>query len=165
MDEPLITFKIKKVNAISWILKPYWINTRDEKEYPQAFITGLISSVPILTWSYNKTILKTGLKDVLCILAKLFEFKEIKNLSVWFEKRIWLNIFFYWNSCSQVFYRLGAVKNCTKFTAKRLCWRSATLVRERLRHRYFSVNLAKFLKTHFSKNNYDDCLCIYFFKK
>ena len=32
------------------------------------------------------------------------------------------------------------LKNFTKFTGKHLCWRPATLLKKRLRHRCFTVN-------------------------
>ena len=36
-----------------------------------------------------------------------------------------------------------------------------TLLKERLWHRYFPVNFAKFLRTPFLQNTSGDCFCIY----
>ena len=56
-----------------------------------------------------------------------------------------------------MFCKKGAIKNFVKLTVKNLCWciyfcRPATLSKMRLRHRCFSVNFAKFLKTFFLLN-------------
>ena len=47
--------------------------------------------------------------------------------------------------------RKGVLRNFAKFTGKNLCLRSEAciLLKERLRHRCFPVNLAKFLRTPF----------------
>ena len=56
----------------------------------------------------------------------------------------------------------GVLRNFVKFTGKHLCQslffnkvaglRAATLLKKRLWHRYFPVNLAKFLRTPFLQN-------------
>ena len=58
--------------------------------------------------------------------------------------------------------KIGALRNFTKFTGKHLCqslffliklpW-PATLLKKRLRHRYFLPNFVKFLRTLFLQNN------------
>ena len=47
----------------------------------------------------------------------------------------------YWSSCSQMFFKIGILKNFAIFTGKHLCLR--------LKHRCFPVNVAKFLRTAF----------------
>ena len=72
-----------------------------------------ISSLyPYLELSQNHVLGRV--KRCFYILTRIFEFKEIKSLPVWFEKCIRLNFFFYWNSRSQVFYKIGTLKNCSK---------------------------------------------------
>ena len=63
------------------------------------------------------------------------------------------------SSCSEVFCKIGVLRNFAKFTGKYLCLslfldkvtglRPATLLKERLWHRCFPVNFTKFLKTLF----------------
>ena len=109
-----------------------------------------ISSLyPYLELSQNHVLGRV--KRCFYVLTRIFEFKEIKSLPVWFEKCIRLNFFFYWNSRSQ----WKTAPN----------WRSTTLLKERIRHRYIPANFGKLLKTHFLKNNSSDCFCIYFFQK
>ena len=65
------------------------------------------------------------------------------------------------NSLPQVFYKKGVRKNLAKLTGKQLCQshsfnevaglRTATLLKNRLWHRCFLLNFAKFLKTPFYK--------------
>ena len=67
--------------------------------------------------------------------------------------------------------KIGALKNFTKFTGKRLCQglffnkvagqSPATLLKKRLWHRCFPVKFAKFLRTPFLQNTYRDCFCIF----
>ena len=61
----------------------------------------------------------------------------------------------------EVFCKRGVFRNFRKFTGKQLCQSfffnkvaglsPAILLNKRLWHRYFPVNFAKFLRTHFSK--------------
>ena len=61
------------------------------------------------------------------------------------------------SSSSVVFYEKGALKNFAKLTKKHLrrslflnkiaTWRSATLLKQVIRHRCLSVNFGQFLKT------------------
>ena len=43
----------------------------------------------------------------------------------------------------------AVLRNFTKFTGKHLCLRPAALLKKRLRHRCFPVNLVKFVRTPF----------------
>ena len=62
----------------------------------------------------------------------------------------------------EVLRKKGVLRNFAKFTGKHLCQslffnkvadlRPATLLKKRLWHRCFSVNFAKFLRTHFLQN-------------
>ena len=61
------------------------------------------------------------------------------------------------NSRSQVIFKTSVLKNFVILTGKHLCWslfllnyqdwRPAFLYKKRLQHRFFSVNIAKFLRT------------------
>ena len=61
-----------------------------------------------------------------------------------------------------MFYEKGVLKNFTKFTGKRLCQSPffnkvaalspATMLKKRLWHRFFPVNLVKFLRAPFLQN-------------
>ena len=61
-----------------------------------------------------------------------------------------------------MFYKKSVFKNFSKFTRKHLCWslflnkvpglKPSTLLRKRLRRRYFPVNFAKFLGTSLLQN-------------
>ena len=55
------------------------------------------------------------------------------------------------NSHSQMFYKIDAYKNLAIFTGKHLCWSFflKKIVKKRLQHRCFSVNIAKCLSTAF----------------
>ena len=62
------------------------------------------------------------------------------------------------SSPSEMFFEIGVLKNFAIFTGKHLCWslfnkvagvRPATLLKERLHHRCFLMNIAKFLRTAF----------------
>ena len=59
------------------------------------------------------------------------------------------------SSRSQMFFKIGVLKNFADFKGKHLCWilfliiRLATLFKKRLKHRCFPVKLAKFLRTPF----------------
>ena len=96
-------------------------------------------------------------KRCFSILARIFLVKGNHEF-VWL---IWetclINIFLYWKAVR----RNSQEKTATKFTGKRLFWRSATLLKERLRHRHFPVSFTKILKTHFLKNTSGDCLRIF----
>ena len=69
--------------------------------------------------------------------------------------------------CSQMFFKIGALKIFAIFTGKHL-WQSLFLIKfkdlqacnsikKRLQHRCFPVNIAKFLRTAFSQNTSDGC--------
>ena len=63
---------------------------------------------------------------------------------------------------SQMFFKKDVLKNFSIFTGKHLCWslllnkwqvfRSAALLKKRLQHSCFPVNIAKFLRTAFLQN-------------
>ena len=63
------------------------------------------------------------------------------------------------SSCSEEFCKTSVLENLAKFVGKRLCrnfffniaagLRTATLLKKRVRHRFFPVNFLKFLKTAF----------------
>ena len=65
----------------------------------------------------------------------------------------------YRSSRSQMYFRIGVLKNFAMFTGKYLClslffiniqaWKPATLLKKRLRHRCFPVKFARFLRTPF----------------
>ena len=57
------------------------------------------------------------------------------------------------SSCSEVFCKEGALKNFTKFTGKHLCLRPGTLLKKRLWHRCFPVNIVKLLRSPFLQNS------------
>ena len=58
------------------------------------------------------------------------------------------------SSLSQMFFKIGVLKNFVIFTGKHVCWspffnkvvgfRSATLLKKKLHYRCFSVNITKF---------------------
>ena len=66
------------------------------------------------------------------------------------------------SSCSQIFFKIIVRKNFAIFTRKHLCWRlfliklqvfrPATLLKRDFKDRCFPVNIAKFLRTAFSRN-------------
>ena len=70
-----------------------------------------------------------------------------------------LNAIKHRSSCPEVFCKKGVLRNFAKFTGKHLCHslflnkvaglRPATLLKKRLWHRCFPVNLVKFLRTPF----------------
>ena len=66
--------------------------------------------------------------------------------------------FIYRSRRSQMFFKIGVLKNFAIFTGKHLCWslfliqlqaqaQACKFIRKRLQHRCFPVNIAKFLKT------------------
>ena len=74
------------------------------------------------------------------------------------------------NDRSQIFFKIGVFKNFTIFTEKRLCWnlfliklcqvadlKACNLIKKRLQHRCFPLNIDKFLKTAFLQNTSDGC--------
>ena len=68
------------------------------------------------------------------------------------------------SSRSQMFFKIGVLKNLAIFTRKYLSWslfliklqakRPAFLLKKRHQHRYFSVNIAKLLRTVFLQNTF-----------
>ena len=67
-----------------------------------------------------------------------------------------------------MFIKIGVLKNFAIFTGKHLCWsvffywslRPAIVLKKRLQHKCFPVNIAKFFKTaFFSKNTSSGCFC------
>ena len=74
------------------------------------------------------------------------------------------------NSRPDVFCRKGVLRNFTKFTGKYLCQQSlfsiklqtdaCSLLKKRLWHRFFPVNLAKFLRTRFFTEHFGWLLLI-----
>ena len=71
----------------------------------------------------------------------------------------------------EVFCEKGVLRNFTKFTRKHLCQslffnkvaglRHTTLVKKRLWHRYFPVNLVKFLRTSFFTEHFWTTASVY----
>ena len=67
------------------------------------------------------------------------------------------------NSRSQMFFKTGVLKSFAIFTEQNLCWslflikfqhcRPAFSFKKRLQHRYFSVNIAKFLRRSFYRRS------------
>ena len=74
----------------------------------------------------------------------------------------WHKIIFYRSSHRRCSMKKGALVNFTKFTGKHLFFikvaglRAATLLKKKLRHRFFPVNFVKFLRTPL-----DDCVWFY----
>ena len=75
------------------------------------------------------------------------------------------------NSClrcgrSQMFFEKGVLKNFVIFTGKYLRW-SLFLIKltqktsQKLKHRCFLVNIAKFLRTLFLQNSSGSCFCCF----
>ena len=68
------------------------------------------------------------------------------------------------SSRSQMFFKIGVLKNFSMFAKKHLCsslfliklgpWRPAFLLKKRFQHRCFPVNIAKFLRTAFLWNTF-----------
>ena len=57
----------------------------------------------------------------------------------------------------EVFRKNGVLKNFAMFTRKDLCWSlfgvfEVNFIKKRLQHRYFPVNITKFLRTPISEN-------------
>ena len=67
-----------------------------------------------------------------------------------------------------MFCRKAALKDFAIFTRKHLCWshfvawRPATLIEKSIQHRYFLVNITKFLCTAFLCNTSRGCSCCYY---
>ena len=71
------------------------------------------------------------------------------------------------SSRPEVFCKKSAIKNLAKLTGKYLCWIlffnkvaglwPATILKKKLRHRFFAVNFAKFLRTSFLYNTSNGC--------
>ena len=63
-----------------------------------------------------------------------------------------------YRSCSQIFLKIGALKNFTNFTTEHLCWHHFLIkflinfIKKRLQHNCFPVNWAKFLRRSFLQN-------------
>ena len=63
------------------------------------------------------------------------------------------------SSCSQMFFKVGVLKNFTNLTGKNLCWglffnkvagvTTCNFIKKRLKHRCFPVVIAKFLRAAF----------------
>ena len=57
------------------------------------------------------------------------------------------------SSRSQIFFKIGVLKNFANFTGKHLCWSLFwNFIKNRLQHRCFPVKFAKFLRTPFLQN-------------
>ena len=78
------------------------------------------------------------------------------------------------SSRSQIFFKLGVLKNLEIFTGKYLCWnlslfneiaglKAYNFIKKRLQHRCFPVNIAKFVRTYFIEHHTSgDCFWILF---
>ena len=81
------------------------------------------------------------------------------DLSIAFIQASLLSFFFFRSSRPEVFCKKGVLRNFTKFIGKHLCQRlffnkvaslrAATSLKKSLWHRCFTVNIVKFLRTHF----------------
>ena len=63
------------------------------------------------------------------------------------------------NGCPEVFSKKGVLENLTKFTGKHLCQSLFFNKVAGLRHSFFSVNFADFLRTPFFKEHLQWLLC------
>ena len=52
-------------------------------------------------------------------------------------------------SRSQMFFKIGVLKNFANFAGKHLCWNACNFIKKRLPHRCFFVKSSKFLKAPF----------------
>ena len=71
----------------------------------------------------------------------------------------------YWHrsSRSQIFFKIGVLKNFAYFTGKHLCWSEAcNCIKKRLQHGCFPVKSAKFLRSSFKQNTSSGCFCLNF---
>ena len=107
-------------------------------------------------------------------IRNLFHFNLMKQNLMWSDKfkiltpkwqllKILSNLKYYCqiirSSRRELFYKKVVLKNFAKFTEKHLCWsrfyskvadvRPATLLKNKLRHRYFHLNFAKSLSNNF----------------
>ena len=67
------------------------------------------------------------------------------------------------------FFKKGVLENFTKFTEKHFCWslffnkiaglRPKCLLKKKLQHRCFPLNLVKFFRNSFLKNTSGGCFC------
>ena len=70
-------------------------------------------------------------------------------------------------SRSQIFLKIGVLKNFTMFTGKYLCWSLFSIKLQafrpgkRLRRRCFPANIAKFLRTAFFTEHLCGCFCLF----
>ena len=66
------------------------------------------------------------------------------------------------SSLSQMFFKIGILKNFATFTGKHLCWslKACNFIKNRLLHRDFPVNIMKFLRTPFLQNVSSGCFSI-----
>ena len=53
------------------------------------------------------------------------------------------------SSRPQMFLKIIVLKNFVSFTGKRLCWRLINLIKKKLQHRCFPVNIVKLFKSSF----------------
>ena len=71
------------------------------------------------------------------------------------------------SSRSQMFFKIGVLRNFAIFTVKQLCWSlfliklqdrsSCNFIKKRLQHRCFPVNTANFLRTPILQNSSEGC--------
>ena len=113
------------------------------------------------------------------LMSDWFHFYKISNKGVSFRKVytfdkdllwIWLPKLYVLKSCtfckynirssrSQMFFKIGVLKNLANFTGKQLCWslflnkvaglQASNFVKKRLQHRLYYVKFAKFPRTLF----------------
>ena len=63
-------------------------------------------------------------------------------------------------SCSQMFFKIGVLKNIVIFTGKHPCWSLCfNKVAGLLQHTYFPVNIGEFCGTSFLQNTFSGCFC------
>ena len=67
------------------------------------------------------------------------------------------------SSRSQMFFKIGVLKNFPNFTGKHLCWSlffiRVQFIKKGLQDSYFPVNIAKFLRAAFLWNTSRGCFC------
>ena len=75
----------------------------------------------------------------------MFYLSRNQSIDLDFKSTDWfLHALYIQNLHSQLYFKIGVLKNFAIFTAINLCWS--------LQHRYFSLNTWKFLRTLFKKN-------------
>ena len=93
-------------------------------------LTSKVKFVYIICWTFSKILKTKTLKG---------NFKDLLHNESNNPDRF---------SRSQMFFKIGLLKNFITFTGKQLCW-SFNLIKKRLQYRCFPVNIVKYLRTAF----------------